>query len=34
MTDDRIARFETRREAAAHHDEDWFVNFATKLFEL
>jgi hypothetical protein len=25
---------ETRREAAAHHDEDWFVNFATKLFEL
>ena len=25
---------ETRREAAANHDEDWFVNFATQLFEL
>ena len=28
------ASAETRREAAAEHDEDWFINFATRLFEL
>ena len=28
------ATAETRREAAATHDEDWFINFANKLFEL
>ena len=28
------ANANTRRTAAAAHDEDWFINFANKLFEL
>ena len=28
------ASVETRRQAALAHDEDWFINFANKIFEL
>ena len=28
------ANIDTRRAAAKAHDEDWFINFANKIFEL
>ena len=28
------ANAETRRQAALAHDEDWFISFANRIFEL